>query len=310
MRLLFFGTPDYAVPSLRALAATRHHVVGALSQPDRPRGRGRKLEPTPVHAAADALDIPVLQPDKVGSDDALDWMRELRPDLGVVVAFGQFIPRKVRELPPHGLINGHASLLPKHRGAAPIPYAILEGESKTGVTVMRVEKQMDAGDWCLKRELEIAPDETAGELSERMSHVCAEALVGAVDAIDDGSAEFHVQEHARATLAPKLDREFARIDWSRPLDEVLRRIRAATPWPGVDVELAPSGRRFRLVRVRDGGTGDPRPGMLWLDGRLSIGARGGWVEVLRLQVPGKRPVDAAQFLGGARLGPDERVAGT
>jgi methionyl-tRNA formyltransferase len=307
VRLLFFGTPDYAVPSLRALAP---RVVGVLSQPDRPRGRGRKLDPTPVHAAADELGIPVLQPEKIGSDEALSFMCGLEPDLGVVVAFGQFIPKKVRELPPHGLINGHGSLLPKYRGAAPIPYAILEGETKTGISVMRVEKEMDAGDWCLMREIEIGQNETAGELSERMAVLCAEALIEAVDAIEAGAAEFHVQDHAHATLAPKLDREFARVDWTRPVGEVLRRIRAATPWPGVDVELEPSGRRVRLLEVRAGAEGDPRPGMLWIDGRISIGAGGGWVEVARLQVPGKRPVDAAGFLRGARLEPGERVAGT
>jgi methionyl-tRNA formyltransferase len=310
LRLLFFGTPEYAVPSLRALAATRHPIVGVLSQPDRPSGRGRTLAPTPVHAAADGLGVPVLQPDKVGSDEALAWIGEQRPDLGVVVAFGQFIPRKVRELPALGLINGHASLLPKYRGAAPIPYAVLGGEAKTGITVMRVEKQMDAGDWCLMRELEIGPDETAGQLSQRLSRLCAEALVEAVDRIADGSAEFQAQDATRATLAPKIDREFARIDWTRPVCEVLRRIRASTPWPGADLELVPSGRRLRLVEVRAGGAGDARPGTLWIDGRISIAAGGGWVEVRRLQVPGKRVVDAAEFLRGARLEPGERVAGT
>jgi len=307
LRLLFFGTPEYAVPSLRALAP---RVVGVLSQPDRPRGRGRRVTATPVHAAADALGIPVLQPEKVGTEEALAWMRAREPDLGVVVAFGQFIPKKVRELPPHGLINGHGSLLPKYRGAAPIPWAILCGETRTGITVMRVEREMDAGDWCLMRETDIGPEETAGELSERMSALCAEALVEAVDAIEAGTAVFRPQDHAEATLAPKLDRSFAQVDWSRPVDEVLRRIRASTPWPGVDVELSPSGRRLRLLGVRHGGSGEPRPGMVWLDGRFSIGARGGWVEVTRVQVPGKRAVPVGDFLRGAKLVPNERVAGT
>lgn len=307
MRLLFFGTPEYAVPSLRALAP---RVVGVLSQPDRPRGRGRKLVATPVRAAAEELGLPVFQPDKVGSEDALEWMRALDPDLGVVVAFGQFIPKKVRELPPHGLINGHASLLPKYRGAAPIPYAVLHGEAKTGITVMKVEKEMDAGDWCLMRETPIAPDETAGELAERLSSICAEALVEAVDAIAAGTAEFRAQDPARATFAPKIDREFGRVDWTRPVDEVLRRVRAATPAPGVDVELEPSGRRLRLLAVRAGGAGDPRPGSVWIDGRLSIAAGDGWVEVLRVQTPGKRPMDVADFLRGAKLDPNERVVGT
>lgn len=307
MRLLFFGTPEFAVPSLRALA---NDVVGVISQPDRPRGRGREVEQTPVHVLASELDLPHLQAERVGSDEALEWMRALRPDLGVVVAFGQFIPKPVRELAPHGLINGHASLLPKYRGAAPIQHAVLCGEAKTGITVIRVVKEMDAGDWCLMRETPIHENETAGELSARLADLCAEALVEAVAAIEAGTAVFHAQDESRVTMAPKVDRAFGEVDWSRSVDEVLRRIRASTPRPGVTVELTPSGKRLRLVEVRAGGEGDPSPGRVWLDGRLSIGAGGGWVEVRRLQVPGKREVDAAEFLRGARLGSNERVAGT
>ncbi len=307
MRLLFFGTPEFAVPSLRALAKD---VVGVISQPDRPRGRGREVEPTPVRALASELGLPHLQAERTGSDEALDWMRDLHPDLGVVVAFGQFIPKSVRELPPHELINGHASLLPRHRGAAPIQHAVLCGDARTGITVIRVGKEMDGGDWCLMHETPIQPNETAGELSERLSGLCAAALGEAVEAIAAGTAVFHAQDASRVTLAPKVDRSFAKVDWSRPVDEVLRRIRASTPRPGVDVELAPSGKRMRLVEVRAGAAGDPSPGRVWLDGRLSIGAGGGWVEVVKLQVPGKREVDVAEFLRGARLGANERVSGS
>jgi len=160
LRLVFFGTPEFAVPSLRALAASAHDVVGVVSQPDRPRGRGRELQATATHAVADELGVPLLQPERVGDAEVLEWLGALSPDLGIVVAFGQFIPKKVRELPAHGLINGHASLLPRHRGAAPIQHAILSGDQKTGVTVMRVEREMDAGDWCAMRELDIRPRRT------------------------------------------------------------------------------------------------------------------------------------------------------
>ena len=311
LRLLFFGTPDYAAASLRSLATSRHSVVGAISQPDRPRGRGRVLAPTPVHEVADEFGIPLLQAARVGDPEAVDWMQRLEPDLGVVVAFGQFIPKPVRELPRLKLINGHASLLPRHRGAAPIAHAILAGEKSTGVTVMRVEKEMDAGDFCLKRELDILPDETTGSLTARLAPLCADALLAAVEEIAAGTALFEVQDHALATLAPKLDRSFAAIDWTRPVDEVWRRIRASTPWPGVDVVLTGGSTRFRVIEARlaDGAAG--RGGSVFAPGsRLLICCGDGWIEICRLQVPGKRPVDAVDFLRGARIPQDAQVEPT
>lgn len=311
LRLLFFGTPEFAAPSLRALAASRHRVVGAVSQPDRPRGRGRKLAPTPVRLEAERLGLPVLQPEKVGEPAALDWMREREPDLGCVVAFGQFIPKSVRELPPRGLINAHASLLPRYRGAAPVQHAILAGEVRTGVTIMRIVREMDAGDWCLKSELEIGPEETAGELAERLAELAAATLVEAVDRIAAGTAEFHAQDPAGVTFAPKVDRDFARVDWREPAEQVLRRIRAATPSPGVDVKLRRSGRQFRIQRAGlDSEFPAPeRPGRVRHDGtQLWVAAGDAWISIRRLQVPGRRPVDAADFLRGARIPEDEEVA--
>ena len=312
LRLLFFGTPEFAVPALRVLAGSRHSVVGVVSQPDRPRGRGRKLEPTPVVAEALARDLPVLQVDKVGDPDALAWMRELAPDLGIVVAFGQFIPKSVRELPPHGLINAHGSLLPRHRGAAPIQYTILEGDAQAGVTVMRIVKEMDAGDWCLESAVDVGRNETAGELAERLAGLAGPALLEATDRIAAGTAEFRPQDHARATLAPKLTREFAVLNWQEPRAAVLRRIRAATPWPGCDVALRRSGIQFRLLGVSDGGSFEPGehavPGSVAsAAGRLRIAALDGWVEVSRLRVPGRRETAAGEFLRGARVPENEEV---
>jgi methionyl-tRNA formyltransferase len=243
LRLLFFGTPDFAVPALSALAASRHPVVGVVSQPDRPRGRGRKLEPTPVKAEAVNHGIPILQPDKVGEPGALAWMRGLSPDLGCVVAFGQFIPKSVRELPRHRLLNAHASLLPRHRGAAPIQHAILAGDARTGISVMRLEKEMDAGDVCLVLETDIADEENAGALSERLASLAASALLEAVEGVARGRVEFRPQDPAGVTRAPKVGKEFGRIDWSEPREQVLRRIRAATPRRGAGMAAKrPSGR--------------------------------------------------------------------
>ena len=308
LRIVFFGTPLFAVPSLRGLAQSRHELVGVVSQPDRPRGRGRVLAATPVKEVAQRLGRPVLQPEKVGHADATAWLRERAPDLGVVVAFGQFLPKGVRELPPHGLINAHASLLPRHRGAAPIAWAILSGDERTGVSIMRVEKEMDAGPVCSRRELEIGPAETAGELEERLSALAAEALLEALDEISAGAARFTPQAHESATFAPRIDRDFGRIDWGRPRAEVLRRIRAATPRPGADLVLRRSGRRLRVLEAGPG-EGPPGPPGRVVAGRdrIRVAALDGWVDVSRLQVPGRRATSAAEYLRGARLPEDEEV---
>ncbi len=318
-RLLFLGTPDFAVPSLRALAHSQHQVVGVVSQPDRPRGRGRQLESTPVHALADELDLPLLQPEKVGSPDALAWMRARDASLGVVVAFGQFIPKSVRELPPLGLINAHGSLLPRHRGAAPIQHAILAGDTVTGISVMRVVREMDAGPECLHREIPIGPDETSGELFERLADLAALALCEAVDQIALGTARFVEQDHSRATLAPKLDKEFAALHWDQPRSALLRRIRAATPWPGCTLQLRRAERTLKLLQVcggeafsssdpTGGGASHPAPGSVRVrSGRLCVAALDGWIEVLRLQSPGRRPLSAEEYLRGADIQPDEEA---
>jgi methionyl-tRNA formyltransferase len=312
LRLLFFGTPEFAVPSLRALAEGPHAVVGVISQPDRPRGRGRKPEPTPTRAEAQDHSIPVVQPEKVGEPAALAWMQELEPDLGCVVAFGQFIPRSVRELPPLGLINAHASLLPRFRGAAPVQHAILEGDAETGVTIIRIEREMDAGEWCLMRSTPVGPEETAGALSARLSNLAAETLVEAVDQIARGEARFQSQPTEGVTLAPKVTREFGQLDFEEPVDRLLRRIRAATPWPGVDLELLPSGKRLRLLRAGRAETAEnpaPPGTIVHGEGRLRIAAMDGWIEVHRVQVPGRRAVDTAEFLRGARLAAGEEARG-
>jgi methionyl-tRNA formyltransferase len=310
LRLVFLGTPEFAVPSLLALARGPHPVVGAISQPDRPRGRGQKVEPTAVRAAAERLGIPVLQPEKVGEPAALEWLRVLAPDLGVVVAFGQFIPRRVRELPRLGMINAHASLLPRWRGAAPIEHALLSGDTQSGVTIIRVAQEMDAGDWCLRRETPIGPDETAGALAERLSALAADALVEAVGEIAAATARFQPQAAEGVTLAPKVGRELGALDWSQPAAAVLRRIRAATPRPGADVRLRRSRAAFRILEAELAGDlpAGVRPRAVRAErDRLLVAALDGWISVRRLQVHGRRPVRVGEFLRGARLAADEEV---
>jgi methionyl-tRNA formyltransferase len=309
LRLVFLGTPEFAVASLRALAATRHALVGVISQPDRPRGRGRKLEPTPIRRTAEELGVECLQPERVGDPDAIAWLAERAPDLGVVVAFGQFIPRAIRELPRLGMINGHASLLPRWRGAAPIEWAILAGDARTGISVMRVVREMDAGEVCLRRETPIGTDETAGELSARLSRLAADALVEAVEQIAEGRAAFESQPDLGVTHAPKLDREFGRLDLREPLERVYARVRAATPRPGCDLRLVRADKTLRIVRAaRARGGPAPRPGAVCADDRhLEVSAADGWLALLRVQPSGRQPVDAAEFLRGARLEPGEEA---
>jgi methionyl-tRNA formyltransferase len=297
LRLIFLGTPEFALPALRALSEGRHEVVGVITQPDRPSGRGRKLQPTPVKELATELGLPVRQPAKVGEPEVLEWMRSMRADLGVVVAFGQFIPKSVRELPTLGMINAHASLLP--------------GDARTGISVMRVVKEMDAGDVCLVRETEIRPEENAGELGERLAELAAEALVEAVEEIAAGRAVFRSQDATRVTEAPKIGREFARLDWEEPAERILRRIRAATPRPGADLLLERAAKKLRILEARcasDAGA-PPSSGAIRAEGgRLLAAAADAWVEITRLQVPGRAPVSAAEFLRGAEISIDEEVA--
>jgi len=310
LRLAFLGTPEFAVPALRALARTRHTLAGVVSQPDRPRGRGRATEPTPVAAEARALGLALLQPETVGDEASLAWLRERRPDLGIVVAFGQFIPKSVRELPPRGMVNAHASLLPRWRGAAPIAWAIDAGDRRTGVSVMRVAREMDAGDVCLVRELEIGADETTGDLSPRMAELAAGALVEAVEEIAAARAVFRPQDPAGVTLAPKLDRAFAKLDLGQPAERVLRRIRAATPRPGVDLALLQAKKTLRIVRARLGAThsGVASPGALRAEaGRLELACADAWLELVEVQLAGRRALPAAELLRGFRIAPGERA---
>jgi len=297
------------VPSLRALSRTRHTLAGVVSQPDRPRGRGRVVEPTPVAALARELGAPLLQPEKLGDAPALAWLRERGADLGIVVAFGQFIPKAARETPRLGMVNAHASLLPRWRGAAPVEWALDAGDARTGISVMRVAKEMDAGEVCLVRDTPIRPEETAGELAERLSLMAGEALVAGVEEIASGRAVFRAQDPAGVTFAPKLERAFARLDLALPAERVARRIRAATPRPGVDLELARAGKRVSVLRARVGAThSGVAPGALRAaDGQLLLACADRWLELCELRLAGKRALPASELLRGLRLAEDERA---
>jgi methionyl-tRNA formyltransferase len=309
------------VPTLERLLAGPHAVVAVVSQPDRPRGRGRRREPSPVAKVALRKGIALLRPERVGDPEVLRELRAQRPDLGVVVAFGQFLPRAVRELPRLGyLINGHASLLPRYRGGAPVARAILAGETRTGISVMRVEREMDAGPVALRAELEIGPEEDAGHLSARLAELCAQAVARAVDEIAEGRAVWTEQDPAAATFAPKLAPDEARLDWREPAAALVRRVRALAPTPGAWTTLDAERLRVLAARAEPGPVAEapgtvrraPRSGGAPL---LRVATGEGWVVPLRVQRAGGRAMELAAFLrgrdlpDGARLGAETPTEG-
>jgi methionyl-tRNA formyltransferase len=243
-RIIFLGTPDFAVPVLKSLIAGPDEVVAVVTQPDREKGRGKRLTPPPVKTAALAAGIPVLQPTKIKTQEFRDTLAAFAPDLIVVVAYGRILPPSLLELPPLGCINVHGSLLPKYRGAAPIQWAVLNGETEVGVTVMRMDVGMDTGDILLPARLPVGPDETAGSLFLKLANLGASTLRFALDLLRQDGLPPVPQDHSQATLAPMLTKKHGLIDWSRPATELHCWIRGLDPWPTAYSFLA--RKRFRL----------------------------------------------------------------
>ena len=299
MRVLFWGTPEFAASPLRALIGEGFDVVGVVTQPDKPQGRSRgTLVPPPVKVIAQGEDIPVFQPDRPRGDDFIASLRALAPDLSVVVAYGHILPREAVDLPARGTLNIHASLLPALRGAAPIQEAIRSGLTETGVTIMRMVEALDAGPILLQREVPILPDTTCGELQLELSEVGAETLIEALAMMEAGAIEEQPQDEALATYAPKVTRAMARIDWGKPADEVARLIRAYDPKPGAWTTLRETEMRVfgaRAVPGRHGATGE----VLEL-GKTGMVIGAGTDSVL---------VVVAQPAGKKRLAPHEMAAG-
>lgn len=317
MRVLFWGTSDFALPTLRALDA-RHDVLGVVTQPDRPAGRGRSLRRTPVGQLADELDLPTLQPEKPRGEAFLDRLRGLEPELSVVAAYGEILTEEVLEAPVRGSLNVHASLLPELRGAAPVNWAVIRGHDRSGVTIMRMVRELDAGPILAQEAVPIGSRTTAGALFERLSELGAELLLRTLDEVERGRVEERPQEDAAATYAPKLDREAARLDWRRTATELDRWIRGCDPWPAAWSELR-KGRESLAVQLFDprvGGSSagegpsagagpgtvvraDPKRG-------LAIAARGGVVEVGEVKPAGRRRMPAAAWIRGRGVAADDR----
>lgn len=304
LRLVFAGTPAFAVPCLAALIAAGHHLIAVYTQPDRPAGRGRKLQQSPVKALALQHRLPVRQPESLKRDPrARAELKALGADLMVVVAYGLILPTSVLEAPRLGCINVHASLLPRWRGAAPIQRAVLAGDAVSGVCVMRMEAGLDTGPVYLCRELALAADETGGSLHDRLAALGAETLLEALPGIADGALVPKPQDPTRATYAHKLDKAEARIDWSRSALEIERQVRAFNPWPVAQTSLNGEILRIWSARAVEGpGTGAV-PGLVVAAGRseILVATGRGLLAITRLQPPGKRPMESADFLNARRL---------
>lgn len=307
MRIVFFGTPDFAVPSLKALLRERYQVVGVVTQPDRPQGRSRSaLVASPVKTEALAAHLPVLQPTRPLGDVFLAGLKHLEPDLGVVVAYGHILRSDVLALPHQGMINVHASLLPRWRGAAPIQHAILAGETQTGVSIMQMDAGLDSGPVLHKVATPIGPDETAGELTARLAELGAGALVDALSLLTGGFAQPTPQDPRGVTLAPKVDRDSARVDWQRDAASLARQVRAFDPAPGAWTTLAAAPLKlFGALPTADAG----EPGLVLAAGdRLVVGCGTGALAVHEVQPAGRTRLSVADWTRGRGIAAGDRLA--
>ena len=294
MRVLFYGTPSFALPTLEALLGA-HHVVAVVTQPDKPAGRGQRVAAPPVKERALAAGVPVLQPPRLRDAGWPERLRELGAEIAVVVAFGQILPEAVLDVPARGSINIHASLLPRYRGAAPIQAAIVAGDRETGITVMYMDEGLDTGDALLEKRIEIAPAETGGSLHDRLAEIAPAALQEALALLAAGSAPRLPQDSSAATYAPKLERQHGRIDWCEPAILIERKIRAFDPWPGAFTILRDDQDRERKLKIHRatvvaGGSNDP--------GNLVIAAKDAALRLEEVQLEGKRRMSATEFLRG------------
>jgi methionyl-tRNA formyltransferase len=308
LRIVFMGTPEFAVPVLSALHDAGHEIALVISQPDRPKGRGRKLEPTPVKQKALDLGLNVFQPDKIRKPEAIEAVAAIKPDLAVVAAFGQILPKAVLDIPTRGCLNTHASLLPAYRGAAPINWAIINGEVKTGVTIMQMDVGMDTGDMLLKAEEPILPDDTAGALTERLSKVGAALIVKAIEELEAGRLTPVKQDQALATSAPLLKKEMGLVDWNKPAPDIERLMRGLDPWPGAYTSRG--GDILKLWKAGVAGMdADGEPGSVVDSNRdgIFVNTGCGVLVIKELQGTGGRRMTAQEYLAGHKITKGERL---
>ena len=310
MELVFLGTPSFAVPTLERVVEKGHQVLGVYTQPDRPKGRGGKTAQSPVKQVALRLGLPVHQPERVRRPEVVEQLKRMNPEAMVVVGYGQIIPQSIIDIPRLGILNVHASLLPKYRGAAPIQWAIAQGETRTGVTTMRIDAGLDTGDMLLKWETEIGAEEDALELGERLARAGAELLVDTLSGLEAGTIVAAPQDHAQATLAPILKKEDGVIDWSLPARTIFNRCRGFLPWPGAYTFFR--GQVFHVWKSRAADGDQTNTGLetcaTLMPEKRRLFVRCGLrtrLELLEVQIEGRKRVTGEAFLNGHKLDENE-----
>lgn len=299
MRIVFMGTPDFAACSLKKLLQENFEIVGVFTQPDKPRNRGMKLQPSEVKTVALEAGLPVFQPQSMRDSASLELLASLNPDILAVVAYGKLLPDEMLALPKFGAVNVHGSLLPKYRGAAPIQWAVLNGDARTGVSTMYLSHDMDAGDVIYTEETEIGEQETSGELFDRLADMGAELLVKTLRAIERGEAPRTPQDHSAATYTRQLSKDMAPIDWNRSAFEIIKHVCGLNPWPIATAEI--QGVLFKIFRVEAGSPTDAAPGTILSADKNGIRIACGKhesIRILELQAPGKKRMRAADYLLG------------
>ena len=304
MRVVFMGTPDFAVGTLEALLQSRHQVVAVVTQPDKPKGRGKAMQFTPVKEVAVSAEIPVLQPKRVREPEVVEEIRQFHPDVIVVVAFGQLIPKAILDMPQYGCVNVHASLLPKYRGAAPIQWAVIDGEEKSGVTTMQMDEGLDTGDMLLTEEVVLDSQETGGSLFDKLSEVGAGLLLKTLDELEAGNIHPQKQPSESTTAyAAMLTKKMGEIDWTKSAVQIERLVRGLNPWPSAYTHLGQKTLKIWRAVVYPLSEQKKEPGTVILMDKKHFGVQtgDGMLEILELQLEGKKRMDADAFLRGYQL---------
>lgn len=303
MRIIFMGTPDFSVGTLEALVEAGHDVCLAVTQPDKPKGRGKEMQPTPVKAAAQRHGIPVYQPKRIRDPECVEELKKYNADVMVVIAFGQILPKTILELTPYGCINVHASLLPKYRGAAPIQWAIIEGEKVTGVTTMQMDEGLDTGDMIMKTEVPVDEDETGETLHDKLAAAGAVLCVRTLEAVENGTAVFEKQGESPTAYAKMLDKKMGDIDWSQPAVRIERLVRGLNSWPSAYTHWNGKVVKIWRAKAEGEGAGEKEPGTVISVGKndFTVQTGSGILRVYELQIPGKKRMETGAFLRGYAL---------
>ena len=303
MKVIFMGTPDFSVGTLHALVEAGHEVVLAVTQPDKPKGRGKAMQAPPVKEAALAHHIPVYQPKRIREPQCVEYLKTIPADVIVVVAFGQILPKEILEMPRYGCINVHASLLPKYRGAAPIQWAVIDGEKETGVTTMQMDEGLDTGDMMMRTVVTLAEDETGGSLFDRLSEEGAKLLIRTLEAVEKGTVVYEKQDSSASTYAKMIRKDLGRIDWTMEAEAIERLVRGLNPWPSAYTKLNGKTLKIWKAEVLPGEEGSP--GMVTAVTRdaILVGTGKGLLAMKEIQLEGKKRMSTEAFLRGFEVQP-------